>query len=223
MVNLYLIRNTTLNTLIEQLPIDKETKLIPMNKLSSETVLYWRCLVKYVQRESCTEELETILPELSMFCNYISDFLTAISTQQTETWVNHMQKFVLLQLFEIVTTYDLSDEVGRKKLNELIRNILMGNYWTEKLVECAVTHLKNVIPDVNSRLDTLANIISEIRLPLKETITQTQITEEQQHEINLKVSWYSQYNIKYNIKKFKFGKNCSTIYLNEKYFLESKT
>ncbi|XP_033356774.1 condensin complex subunit 3 [Bombus vosnesenskii] len=181
-----LFKNTALNTLIEQLPIDKETKLIPVNKLGSETALYWRCLVKYVQRESCTEELETILPELSMFCNYISNFLTAISTQQTETWVNHMQKFVLLQLFEIVTTYDLSDEVGRKKLNELIRNILMGNYWTEKLVECAVTHLKNVIPDVNSRLDTLANIISEIRLPLKETITQTQITEEQQHEINLK-------------------------------------
>lgn len=183
-----MIRNTTLNTLLEQLPIDKETKLIPMNKLTSETVLYWKCLVKYLQNESSTEELERILPELSTFCNYISDFLMTISIPQTETWVNHMHKFILLQLFEITTTYDLSDEVGRKNLNDLIRNTLMGNFWTEKIIECVVAHLQYVIPDVHTRLDTLANIISEIRLPLKEVMTQTQITEEQQHEINIKVS-----------------------------------
>lgn len=188
MSNLYLIRNTSLNTLLEQLPIDKETKLIPVNKLTSETVLYWKCLVKYLQNESCTEELERILPELSTFCNYISDFLMTISMPQTETWVNHMNKFILLQLFEITTTYDLSDEVGRKNLNDLIRNTLMGNFWTEKIIECIVAHLQYVIPDVHTRLDTLANIISEIRLPLKEVMTQTQISEEQQHEINIKVS-----------------------------------
>ncbi|CAD1469487.1 unnamed protein product [Heterotrigona itama] len=181
-----LFKNTSLNTLLEQLPIDKETKLIPVNKLTSETVLYWRCLVKYLQNGSCTEELERILPELSTFCNYISDFLMTISTPQNETWVNHMHKFILLQLFEITTTYDLSDEVGRKNLNDLIRNILMGNFWTEKIIECVVAHLQYIIPDVHTRLDTLANIISEIRLPLKEVMTQTQISEEQQHEINIK-------------------------------------
>lgn len=185
-----MIRNTPLNTLIEQLPIDKETKLIPINKLTSETVLYWKCLIKHLQHESFTEELEEILPELSTFCNYISDFITTISSRENEMWVNHMQKFILLQLFEISTTYDLCDEVGRKKLNELICNTLMSNNWTEKLIECIVTHLQKIIPDVNSRLDTLANIISEIRLPLKETTT-TQVSEEQQHQINLQVSSYS--------------------------------
>ncbi|XP_076666914.1 chromosome associated protein G [Andrena cerasifolii] len=180
-----LFKSSPLNTLIEQLPVDKETRLIPISDLNSENVLYWNCLVKHLQRESCTEELEKILPELSTFCTYISDFVTAISTQQTELWVNHMQKFILLQLFEITITYDLSDEVGRKKLNELICNTLVGNYWTEKIIECIVKHLAKVIPDVNSRFSTLANIISEIRLPLKEPVA-TQISEEQQHEINMK-------------------------------------
>lgn len=187
---LYFIRNTALNTLMEQLPIDKGIKLIPINKLASETVLYWKCLVKHLQRESYTEELERILPELSTFCTYITDFSATISVKQNETWVNHMQKFILLQLFEIATTYDLSDELGRRKLNELICNTLMSNHWTEKIIECIVSHLQKVIPDVNTRLDTLANIISEIRLPLKETTT-TQISEEQQDEINFKVILYS--------------------------------
>lgn len=161
--------------------------------MTSETVLYWKCLIKHLQHESFTEELEGILPELSIFCNYISDFLATISSRENEMWINHMQKFILLQLFEISTTFDLCDEVGRKKLNELICNTLMSNNWTEKLIECIVTHLQKIIPDVNNRLDILANIISEIRLPLKETIT-TQVSEEQQHQINLQVSsYYSKY------------------------------
>lgn len=177
-----------MNTLIEQLPIDKESKLIPINNLASENVLYWKCLITYFYREAYTEEIERILPELSIFCTYISDFLTAMSVSQTETWVDHTQKFILLQLFEIATTYDLSDEVGRKKLKELICNTLLSNYWSEKIIECIVKHLQKVIPDVNTRLDTLANIISDIRLPLKEHTQGTQVSEYQQEEMNMQVS-----------------------------------
>ncbi|XP_017891322.1 condensin complex subunit 3 [Ceratina calcarata] len=178
-----LFKDAQLSTLIEELPIDKETKLIPLKNLVSENALYWKCLARYVQREF-TEELEQILPELTTFCTYISDFIALMSSQQTNKWVKDMQKFVLLQLFEITTFYDLSDEVGRKKLQELILNTLMGNHWTEEIIECVVTHLVKVIPDVNTRLDTLANVISDIRLPLKETAV-TQISEEQQQQINL--------------------------------------
>ncbi|XP_003705431.1 chromosome associated protein G [Megachile rotundata] len=179
-----LFENTPVNVLIEQLPIDKETKLIPIDNLVSENVLYWKCLVNYFHKDSRTEELESILPELSTFCTYISDFQVKVFENQNKTWESHMLNFILLQLFEIVTTYDLSDEVGRKKLNDLICNTLMTDYCTESIIECIVSHLQKVIPDTNSRLDTLANIISEIRLPLRETQT-TQISEEQQHEINL--------------------------------------
>lgn len=148
--------------MIEQLPITKEEKVIPIDKLNSENALYWKCLVKHLQRESHTEELEKIIPELSVFCSYISSFITVMSTQQDETWIKHMQKFILLQLFEISTTYDLSDEVGRKHLNELICSTLMNVQLTEKCIECIVRHMDEVLPDVNSRLDTIVNIISEI-------------------------------------------------------------
>ncbi|XP_076637390.1 chromosome associated protein G [Colletes latitarsis] len=163
-----LFKRSELNTLIEQLPIDKETKLIPVDKLNSENVLYWKCLIKYLYREDRTEELEGIIPELSIFCKYISDFQISILENQTEEWVNSMHKFILLQLFEISTTYDLSDELGRKKLNELIYNTLISNHWSEKIIECIVSHLQYVIPDVNSRVNILCNAISDIRAPLIE-------------------------------------------------------
>ncbi|XP_033333688.2 chromosome associated protein G isoform X2 [Megalopta genalis] len=181
-----LFKKSAVTTLIEQLPINKETKLISVDKLTSENIFYWRCLIKHFHRESSVEQLEMILPELSTFCTYISDYIVSISTDQNDAWVKHMQQFIHLQLFEIVTTYDLSDEVGRKKLDELICNTLMSTHWSEKIIQCVVTHLQKVIPDTNTRVDALANIISDIRLPLKEATQNIQISEKQQHDLTLK-------------------------------------
>ncbi|XP_043255103.1 condensin complex subunit 3-like [Colletes gigas] len=178
-----LFKSSGINSLIEQLPINKETKLIPVDKLNSENVLYWKCLIKYFYHENRTDKLEEIIPELSIFCKYISDFQTSILENQTEKWVNSMHKFILLQLFEITTTYDLSDELGRKKLNELICNTLLGNHWSEKIIECIVSHLQYVIPDVNSRVNILCNVIGDIRAPL---------TEPSQFEQNPQISKYEQ-------------------------------
>ncbi|XP_043255014.1 condensin complex subunit 3-like [Colletes gigas] len=186
-----LFKKTELNILVEQLPIHKETKLIPLDKLVTENVLYWRRLVKHIYSENHTEELEKIIPELSMFCTYISDFLKLMSAGETETWVNNMQKFILLQLFEIVTTYDLSDELGRKKLSELICNTLISNHWSEKIIECIVSHLQYVVPDVNSRVNILCNVISDIRAPLMEPsqVEQVpQLSKYQQEKINVQIA-----------------------------------
>ncbi|XP_078038064.1 chromosome associated protein G [Augochlora pura] len=181
-----LFKKSAVNTLIEQLPINKETKLISIDKLTSENIFYWKCLIKHFHHESSVEQLEMISPELSTFCTYISDYVASISTDQSDVWMKHMQEFIHLQLFEIATMYDLSDEVGRKKLNELICNTLMSTYWSEKIIECVVTHLQKVLPDVNTRVDVLANIISDIRLPLKEATQSLQISEKQQHDLTLK-------------------------------------
>ena len=175
--------------------MNKETRLIPISNLNSENVLYWKCFSKasstWILYRRIRKDFTWIIHILYIhlwLCH--SNIYTA-----NRNVVNHMQKFILLQLFEITTTYDLSDEVGRKKLNELMCNTLVGNHWTETIIECIVTHLQKVIPDVNSRLNTLANIISEIRLPLKEPVA-TQISEQQQHEINVQVSLWLRGTVK---------------------------
>lgn len=177
------------------MPIDKNTRLIPVASLTNENVLYWKCIIQHLQRLSCTEELELIIPELSEFCKYICDFITLISSQSYETWEKESHKFILLQLFEISTMYDLSDEVGRKNLNEVIIDTLMNDqtHYSAKLIECLVSHLARVIPDASNMLNAIANVISEIRLPLKENVVTQQITAEQQHENNMQVSIKIQY------------------------------
>ncbi|KAF7389917.1 hypothetical protein HZH68_011774 [Vespula germanica] len=60
-----LFKNAEIDELISQIPIDETTKLIPINKLTSENCLYWRCVAKHLHNLSFLDALERILPELS--------------------------------------------------------------------------------------------------------------------------------------------------------------
>ncbi|XP_032674669.1 condensin complex subunit 3 isoform X2 [Odontomachus brunneus] len=180
-----LFKNADLKTLLEQVPIDKNTRLIPLSSLSNENVLYWKCVINHLYHLSLTEELELIIPELTGFCNYIREFIAFISSKQYEEWEKQCHKFILLQLFEITEKYDLSDEVGRKNLQEVIIDTLMSDYCSNKIIECIVDHLAKVALNINSMLDLVANVISETRLPLKESALTQQISEEQQKDNNV--------------------------------------
>lgn len=182
----YFFRNADLNTLLEQVPIDKTTKLIPLSSLSNENVLYWKCVINHLHHVSCIEELDLIIPELSAFCNYIRDFIALISSDQYK-WEKQCPKFILLQLFEIVEKYDLSDEVGRKNLQEVIIDTLMSDHCSNKIIECIVSHLAKVVPHNNNMLNLVANVISETRLPLKASASTQQMTEEQQTDNTVQV------------------------------------
>ncbi|XP_035740285.1 condensin complex subunit 3-like [Vespa mandarinia] len=181
-----LFKKTEIDKLISQIPIDETTKLIPINKLTSENCLYWRCVAKHFHSLSSLDALEKILPELSSFSAYINEFLIMISSETYEMLEKTAHQFILLQLFEIIKVYDLSDEAGRNNLSELILNVLLTDHCSKEIIECIVNHLENVIPDVNKRLDLLSNTISKIRTPIKVT-TQVikEISPKQEHRNNM--------------------------------------
>ncbi|KAL2745812.1 Condensin complex subunit 3 [Vespula maculifrons] len=182
-----LFKNAEIDELISQIPIDETTKLIPVNKLTSENCLYWRCVAKHLHNLSFLDTLERILPELSSFSAYINEFLIMISSKTYEMWEKQTHQFILLQLLEIIKLYDLSDEAGRNNLNDLILNMLLSdNYYSKEIIECIVYHLENVIPDVNKRLDLLSNTISKIRTPVRvPTQVIKEISAEQEHQNNM--------------------------------------
>jgi hypothetical protein len=51
----------------------QKDKMIPLEKLTSENALYWRCLAQYLHAEGAEmeEELDKIIPNLTPFCQYI--------------------------------------------------------------------------------------------------------------------------------------------------------
>ncbi|KAK0164610.1 hypothetical protein PV328_003221 [Microctonus aethiopoides] len=182
-----LFKQTNKNELFQQLPLDPEKKLIPIDKLTAENVLYWRCYVEHLHKESSVELLEDCLPELTKFCDYIRDYETKMSAEEYSQIEMSLRKFILGELFELAKTYDLSDEVGRLNLMQLIQDTLMSDNCSEKIIESIVVHYETIVPNVANRLNALAHVISEIRIPTKQqTIVVEQLSDDEQHERQMK-------------------------------------
>ena len=159
---MYYSRGASVAELKEQLPINSETKLIPFEQLTNGAVVYWRCLVEHLHRETCTEQVAECLPELSKFCDYTRQFLAKMNPKEDDLFT---KQFILLQLFEIVKTYDLSDEFGRSNLRNLMFDTLTNENCSEEAIKCIVRHYEVVDPDVDTRLNYLRDAIDHIRSP----------------------------------------------------------
>ena len=163
-----------------------DSKLIPLEKLTSESVLYWRCLVEFLKNENLTEEMDLILPELSFFCTYINDFNKTINNEENQHEFS-TKRFIFRQLFEIAKLCDLADELGRTNLKELILQTLQKHRCTEKMCKCLVSLLDDVVPDVDSRISLLVEVINEIRVPTN--IKDVEIMSDNEiHKIKMEIS-----------------------------------
>ncbi|KAF7992363.1 hypothetical protein HCN44_001688 [Aphidius gifuensis] len=163
-----LFKVLTVDDLIEQLPLDQDKKLIPIDKLSSENVLFWHCFSKYLQESKLTELFDQTLPELSYFCDHIRQYgENIVNNESTEDEEKITEQAILCQLFEMTKLYDLSDEVGRNRLKQLIEDTLISEIPELKLTEVIVEIYEKVVPNITSRVNTLTHIISDIRMPLR--------------------------------------------------------
>lgn len=175
-----------MHILIEQLKLDSQ-KFIPIEELSSERILYWRCLATFMKNENFTEEFDQIIPELSPFCTYIKSYITMINNRANKQYEQITQHFILHQLFEMVKLHDLADEMGRKNLKELILDTLQTFHCSEKTSQCIVEYFEKVVPDVNNRVAQLVEVINEIRMPSRISTQIPTMTEDERHERKMMV------------------------------------
>lgn len=83
-----------------------ERRLVPVDKLTAETALYWKTIVLHLMEQD-EDSLDDFLPELSAFCHYVRYFMTAPDCCKDKVlWL-----FISRQLVEMMKAFDLSDEV----------------------------------------------------------------------------------------------------------------
>ncbi|XP_076046036.1 chromosome associated protein G isoform X2 [Oratosquilla oratoria] len=167
-----------------------EQKLMNSNDLRPETSLYWKCLAQHFRKEEAEDCLEKILPELTPFCKYIHDYVMADVLDEgdpQETAVRMLEKdFVLQQLVGMTLLFDLSDEVGRRSLDNLVRTILICDRVGESVVKVLVEVFSKLYPPT-SRINQLAEIISEVREPLVKT-SERPLSNEEEHQKKIELA-----------------------------------
>merc|ERR1719186_225118 len=140
-------------------------KLIPYEKLTPETAMYWRVLAEFFAEQNgpgAEEYLEMILPELSPFCQYVRRYVLELEkVDEDGNW-----EFVAKELISITTIYDLGDEVGRQNLCRLVKDLLTSSKTPVTFIPTLVTVFTMAEKNTQSRIDQVAEIISELKDPM---------------------------------------------------------
>ncbi|XP_066173284.1 condensin complex subunit 3 [Sylvia atricapilla] len=149
-------------------------KLIPVEDLTPENVLYWRCLCEYLKSKAEEGEvvLEQVLPEPAIYADYLLSYLQnmpILSEEQKEDF-NCLEKlmtkeFIGQQLILIIGCMDTMEEGGRKHLLAILQKILILPSTSAALIPLLVERLLSIVEDEDRRIQIIAEIMSEVREP----------------------------------------------------------
>ncbi|NWW97921.1 CND3 protein, partial [Caloenas nicobarica] len=150
-------------------------KLIPLEDLTPENVLYWRCLCEYLKSkgEEGEDLLEQMLPEPAIYADYLLSYLQnmpVLSQEQREDFTcfeNLMTKeFIGQQLILIIDCMDTTEEGGRRHLLVTLQKILILPATSTALISLLAEKLLSIVKDDDRRIQIIAEIISEVREPI---------------------------------------------------------
>ncbi|KFV11484.1 Condensin complex subunit 3, partial [Pterocles gutturalis] len=169
-------------------------KLIPLEDLTTENVIYWRCLCEYLKSkgEEGEDLLEQILPEPAIYADYLLSYLQnmpVLSEEQREDFTcfeNLMTKeFIGQQLILIIGCMDTTEEGGRKHLLVTLQKILILPATSTALIPLLVERLLSVVEDDDRRIQIIAEIISEVHEPIVTFDQPVDVAEIRKRELKL--------------------------------------
>uniref|UniRef100_A0A673GVW2 Condensin complex subunit 3-like n=1 Tax=Sinocyclocheilus rhinocerous TaxID=307959 RepID=A0A673GVW2_9TELE len=152
-----------------------ERKLIPVDSLTCENVLYWRALCEFVKNKGNEGEelLEQLLPEAAIFAEYLYSYLksiTQLSEEQradmTQLEMVMTQEYIGQQLILLVGCLDISEEGGRKRMVAVLQDILLMPNTPTSLIGLLVEKLIGIVRDDAQKIQMVAEIISDVREPI---------------------------------------------------------
>ncbi|KAM9381679.1 condensin complex subunit 3 [Phaethornis superciliosus] len=169
-------------------------KLIPLEELTAENVLHWRCLCEYLKSkgEEGEDFLEQMLPEPALYADYLLSYLQnmpVLSEEQREDFNcfdNLMTKeFIGQQLILIIGCMDTTEEGGRKHLLVTLQKILILPATSTALVSLLAETLLSIVEDDDRRIQIIAEIVSEVREPIVTVDLPVDAAEIRKREIKL--------------------------------------
>ncbi|XP_077333854.1 condensin complex subunit 3 [Lithobates pipiens] len=163
------------NELVEKCENIDKRKLIPLDALTPENVLYWKALSEFVKSKGVEGEaaLEQILPEPAVYAEYLLSYLQTLPvlTEEEKADMTKIEDlmtkaFIGQQLIRIIGCLDTSEEGGRKRLLAVLQEILIMPNVPTSFISPLVEILLRVLKDDDRRIVTVAEMISELREPI---------------------------------------------------------
>ncbi|XP_073323296.1 condensin complex subunit 3 [Pagrus major] len=169
-------------------------KLIPVDSLSCENVLYWRALCEFIKAkgDDGDEMLEQVLPDAATYADYLYGYLKAVPLLSEEQRADFNQlelvmtkEFISQQLIHLIGCLDTNEEGGRKRVLAVLQEMLALPQTPSSLVSLLTEKLLSLIPDDHRRIQTVAEIISDVREPIMEASQPVDQNESRRQQVQL--------------------------------------
>ncbi|XP_040002812.1 condensin complex subunit 3 [Xiphias gladius] len=169
-------------------------KLIPVDSLTCENVLYWRALCEFIRAkgDEGDEMLEQVLPDAATYANYLYGYLRAVPLLSEEQRADFNQlelvmtkEFISQQLIHLIGCLDTNEEGGRKRVLAVLQEMLALPQTPSSLVSLLTEKLLDLIPDDHRRIQTVAEIISDVREPIMEASQPVDENESRRQQVQL--------------------------------------
>ncbi|XP_037830530.1 condensin complex subunit 3 isoform X2 [Kryptolebias marmoratus] len=169
-------------------------KLIPVESLTCENVLYWRALCEFIKSkgDGGDEMLEQVLPDASAYADYLCGYLKAVPVLSEEQRADFNQlelvmtkEFIAQQLIHLIGCLDTNEEGGRKRVLAVLQEMLALPQTPSSLISLLTEKLLAIIPDDQRRIQTVAEIISDVREPMTEVSQPVDENESRRQQVQL--------------------------------------
>ncbi|KAG7485689.1 condensin complex subunit 3 [Solea senegalensis] len=169
-------------------------KLIPVDSLTCETVLYWRALCEFFKAkgDEGDELLEQVLADAATYADYLYGYLREVPVLSEEQRADFNQlelvmtkEFISQQLIHLIGCLDTNEEGGRKRVLTVLQEMMALPQTPCSLVSLLTEKLLALVPDDNRRIQTVAEIISDVREPIMEASRPVDESESRRQQVQL--------------------------------------
>ncbi|CAN7982522.1 unnamed protein product [Ixodes hexagonus] len=137
-------------------------KLVPEDKLTSETSLYWRCLVLHLRASESSDAdalVESVFPDTVVYCAYLVKHVCALD-EDWDTLRQLEHRFISQQLLTLAQAADISDNAGRARLIETVHTLLASPKVGSVLAQPLMKLLGRLFPNTEQLSQEVASVIS---------------------------------------------------------------
>ncbi|XP_078809405.1 condensin complex subunit 3 isoform X1 [Oryzias latipes] len=169
-------------------------KVIPIDSLTCENVLYWRALCEFIKDkgDDGEEMLEQVLPDAAAYAEYLCGYLKAVPllTEEQRGDFNQLElvmtkEFISQQLIHLIRCLDTNEEGGRKRVLAVLQDMMALPQTPSSLISLLTEKLLSLIPDDHRRIQTVAEIISDLREPIMEPNRAVDENESRRQQVKL--------------------------------------
>ncbi|GJQ68351.1 hypothetical protein Trydic_g16945 [Trypoxylus dichotomus] len=156
----------SLQELVQLLGLD-ESKVVPIEELTTEKVTYWSCLISNLLTVGVENTEFEEIPTVVSMVTYIENFVKSKSEKSLESWEYLEHQQILRKLFELVLKLDNSDEFGRQMIRKLLDYVLVQVKMQHHVLNIVIKTFHSILPDTEQLAYEICSIITDIKDPLE--------------------------------------------------------